>query len=122
MSNRERSYKVEGQLLFLGGVLSFPSRHSVNILAFSTFVANEYQEHKLVAIGAYSFATAVSLSRIAGQHHFPSDTLVGAAVGHLVGKYIFHRRGRREIRVIREIRGRGLHGLRGSVLLRRARS
>lgn len=92
MTNRERPNKVDGQGQFWGGGRSFPSGHSANSWAFATVVANEYQDHKLVAIGAYSFATAVSLSRIAGQHHFPSDTLVGAAVGHLVGKYIFRRR------------------------------
>lgn len=92
MTNRERPNKLDGQGQFWGGGRSFPSGHSANSWALATVVANEYQDHKLVAIGAYSFATAVSLSRISGQHHFPSDTLVGAAVGHLVGRYIFHRR------------------------------
>jgi membrane-associated phospholipid phosphatase len=41
-----------------------------------------------VVIGAYSLATAVSLSRIGGMNHYPSDIAIGAAIGHLIGRFI----------------------------------
>jgi membrane-associated phospholipid phosphatase len=48
----------------------------------------------MTKIVAYGLATAVSLTRVLGQQHFPSDVLVGSAVGWLVGHYVFrkHRR------------------------------
>jgi hypothetical protein len=34
-------------------------------------------------------ATAVSVARVTGRNHFPSDALVGSAVGYLVGGYVY---------------------------------
>jgi len=50
-------------------------------------VADEYPS-KWVKVGAYSIASSVSLTRVLGQEHFPSDVLVGAAAGWLIGHYI----------------------------------
>jgi membrane-associated phospholipid phosphatase len=36
----------------------------------------------------YSFATAVSLSRITTDRHYASDVLVGGAVGYMIGKFV----------------------------------
>jgi membrane-associated phospholipid phosphatase len=35
----------------------------------------------------YSFATAISLSRITTMAHFPSDVFVGAAMGYSVSRF-----------------------------------
>ena len=35
----------------------------------------------------YSFATAISLSRITTLGHFPSDVFVGAAMGYTVSRF-----------------------------------
>jgi membrane-associated phospholipid phosphatase len=43
-----------------------------------------------VVFGSYGFATAVSLARVGGLNHFPSDVLVGAALGELIGEYVVH--------------------------------
>jgi membrane-associated phospholipid phosphatase len=39
----------------------------------------------------YSAATGVSLTRVVGQQHFPSDVVVGSAAGWLIGHYVFKR-------------------------------
>ena len=41
-------------------------------------------------VGSYGFATAVSLARVGGLNHFPSDVLVGAVIGELIGRYVVH--------------------------------
>ena len=88
--NRERPNKLDGQGSFFGGGQSFPSGHAASTWAFATIVAHQYKNKPLIAIGAYSFATAVSLSRVGGLNHFPSDVLIGATIGHLIGRYVLH--------------------------------
>jgi membrane-associated phospholipid phosphatase len=41
----------------------------------------------------YSLASTVSATRIVARKHFPSDVLVGGAIGYLVGGYVVHARG-----------------------------
>jgi len=42
-----------------------------------------------VQAGVYTAATGVSLTRVLGQQHFPTDVLLGAAGGWLIGHYVF---------------------------------
>jgi membrane-associated phospholipid phosphatase len=51
-------------------------------------VAGEYPS-KWVQLGAYSLASSVSVMRVLGQEHFPTDVLVGGAAGWLIGHYVF---------------------------------
>jgi membrane-associated phospholipid phosphatase len=37
----------------------------------------------------YTLATGVSLTRVLGQEHFPSDVLIGSAAGWLIGHYVY---------------------------------
>jgi membrane-associated phospholipid phosphatase len=69
---------------------SFPSGHTAGAFAFASVLAHEYHDKPLVVIGSYGFATAVGLSRVGGLNHFPSDVLVGAVVGELIGRYVVH--------------------------------
>ena len=42
----------------------------------------------------YYFATAehrAQRARVLGREHFPSDVLVGSAVGWMIGRYVVHR-------------------------------
>lgn len=73
---------------------SFPSSHSVLAWSAASVIADEYP-HPVVEILAYSMATGVSLTRIMGQQHFPSDVLVGSAAGWLVGHYVYRHHHRR---------------------------
>jgi membrane-associated phospholipid phosphatase len=72
----------------IGTQSSFPSSHSILAWTTAAVVAGEYSS-KWVQVGVYTAATGVSLTRVLGQEHFPTDVLVGAAAGWLVGHYVF---------------------------------
>jgi hypothetical protein len=67
---------------------SFPSSHSMLAWSIAGVIAGEYSS-KWVQLGTYSLATSVSLMRVLGQEHFPTDVLVGGAAGWLIGHYVF---------------------------------
>jgi hypothetical protein len=69
---------------------SFPSSHSVIAWASAAVLAGEY-DSTFQRLLIYSAATGVSVTRVMGQQHFPSDVIVGSAVGWLVGRYVFRR-------------------------------
>lgn len=69
---------------------SFPSNHSIIAWSSATVIASEYPG-PLTQIAAYGLATGVSLTRVLGRDHFPSDVLVGSAVGWMIGRYVVHR-------------------------------
>lgn len=66
---------------------SFPSSHSVVAWSTASAIATEYPR-TWTRILVYSGATGVSLTRVLGQQHFPSDVLVGSAAGWLIGRYV----------------------------------
>ena len=74
---------------------SFPSTHSIIAWSSATVIAEEYPGI-LTQVTAYGLATGVSLTRVLGKQHFPSDVLVGSAVGWMVGRYVEHKRRRYE--------------------------
>ena len=69
---------------------SFPSSNSMLAWTLAGVIASEYPS-KRVQLSVYSIASGVSLTRVLGQEHFPSDVLVGAAAGWLIGHYVFER-------------------------------
>ena len=68
---------------------SFPSGHSAAAFAFAHVVASEYPGWK-VKLAVYGLAAATAFARVGGREHFPSDAVVGSAIGYLVGGYVFH--------------------------------
>jgi len=66
---------------------SFPSGHAMGVFSVATVVAERYRNHWWVPVLAYSFATAISFSRVTTLAHFPSDVFLGAALGYTVTKY-----------------------------------
>jgi len=60
-------------------------------------IAEEYPS-RWVQFGVYSMAAGVSVTRVLGQEHFPSDVLVGSAAGWLVGHYVYRRHQRARMR------------------------
>jgi hypothetical protein len=74
---------------------SFPSNHSIIAWSSAAVVASEYNG-PLTQIAAYGLAAGVSVSRVLAQQHFPSDVLVGSAVGWMIGRYVVHRHHRVE--------------------------
>jgi membrane-associated phospholipid phosphatase len=68
---------------------SFPSGHTATAFAVAHVIADEYPGWK-VKLAVYGLAAATGFERVAGREHFPSDVLVGGAVGYLVGGYVFN--------------------------------
>ena len=90
---RERPSQDNTRGLFFQGRAgvnsSFPSSHAVLAWSAAAVFAKEYPS-RWSQLGVYSLATGVSLTRVLGQQHFPTDVLVGSAAGWLVGHYVYH--------------------------------
>ena len=69
---------------------SFPSTHSIIAWSSAAVIASEYPG-TMTEITAYGLATGLSMTRVLARQHFPSDVLVGSAVGWLVGRYVYHK-------------------------------
>jgi hypothetical protein len=67
---------------------SFPSTHSTLAWAAAAIISGEYPSIWVQA-SVYTAASAVSVTRVLGQEHFPTDVLVGGAAGWLIGHYVF---------------------------------
>jgi hypothetical protein len=65
---------------FESGGGSMPSAHAATAFAMATVIANEYPG-TLTKLLSYGAATGISLARVGGQKHFPSDALVGSTLG-----------------------------------------
>ena len=74
---------------------SFPSNHSILAWSSAAVIASEYPG-PLTGIAVYGMATGVSITRVLARQHFPSDVLVGSAVGWMIGRYVWrhHQRSR----------------------------
>ncbi|MGH9728167.1 MAG: capsule assembly Wzi family protein [Candidatus Acidiferrales bacterium] len=88
MTRRERPLVDHANGQFWHGGDSFPSEHSAAAWSIAGIIAHEYPS-PVVKILAYGAATAVSVSRIKTEQHFPSDVLVGSALGWLVSHYVY---------------------------------
>src|SRR5437868_406724 len=71
---------------FGAGGASFPSEHALLAWSIASVIAHEYPG-PLTKLLAYGAATGVSLSRVTARQHFPSDVVVGSALGYLIGRY-----------------------------------
>lgn len=70
---------------------SFPGGHSMFAFTMATVIAHEYP-HWWVQLLSYGAASAITGARMTAKDHFPSDLLVGGALGYLIGTHIFHSR------------------------------
>jgi len=68
---------------------SFPSAHSSFTWTMASVVAHEYPR-PWVRWLVYGAATTVSVTRVTGLKHFPSDVAVGGVFGYLIGQQIFN--------------------------------
>ncbi|HEX8501335.1 MAG TPA: phosphatase PAP2 family protein [Pyrinomonadaceae bacterium] len=87
-TQRERPLEGDRRGRFFEGGTSFPSAHSVHAWTIATVVARQYSDRRAVRLGAYGLAAAASLARVAARKHFPSDVLVGGAIGYGIGRYV----------------------------------
>jgi hypothetical protein len=67
---------------------SFPSNHAVAAWSIASVIAHEYPG-PLTKLLAYGLAGAVSASREMAKEHFPSDVLIGSAIGWFVGEHVY---------------------------------
>ena len=70
---------------------SFPSGHATGAFTVATVFAGVYADHPWVSWAAYGTAGLVGVSRVTLRRHFPSDVLVGAILGHSVGRMVVAR-------------------------------
>ena len=98
VSNRQRPLQGTGQGHFWPNGTSswdwdssFPSDHAAASMALARVIAGEYPRWYVV-VPAYGFAESVSIARIMANQHFPSDVLVGQAIGFLTGTYVLNHR------------------------------
>ncbi len=92
IARRQRPLDGDGSGSFLKGSgvnSSFPSVHSAMVWAVAPVVAERYPGW-LTKVAVYGLASSVSLSRVVGQKHFPSDVLIGSSLGWLIGHYLAH--------------------------------
>lgn len=89
---RERPLSDNGQGEFFIGKTgtnsSFPSEHSIITWSSAAVLAAEYPTW-WKQVGIYTLASGLSLTRVLGEQHFPSDVLLGSAGGWLIGHYVF---------------------------------
>jgi len=67
---------------------SFPSDHATAAWAVASVMTHEYPG-PLTIFFFYGLASAVSVSRVTGEKHFPTDVLAGSAIGWLVGQRVY---------------------------------
>jgi hypothetical protein len=75
---------------FLRGGTSFPSDHSAVAWSIASMIAHQYPG-PLTKLCAYGLASAVSVSRVTGNQHFPSDVLAGGAMGWLIAREMYNK-------------------------------
>ncbi len=91
---RERPLVDNARGRFFAGVTngnsSFPSGHAMVAWSSAAVLAEEYRR-PWQQVGIYALASGVSLTRVVGQQHFPSDVLIGSATGWLFGHYVYRK-------------------------------
>jgi membrane-associated phospholipid phosphatase len=93
---REQPYQGAGSGNFFHGGTSFPSEHAAAAWSIAGVFAHEYPG-TLPSLFAYGAASAISLSRVKGRQHFPSDVLVGSVLGYLTSQNVYRHRHNPEI-------------------------
>jgi membrane-associated phospholipid phosphatase len=91
IAGRERPNEGTGNGRFLRNNAlssSFPSGHALFTWSIASVIAHEYPRPWVKWL-AYGTATIVSVERFTGREHFPSDVMVGSALGYLIGRHVF---------------------------------
>ncbi|HEX8814538.1 MAG TPA: capsule assembly Wzi family protein [Terriglobales bacterium] len=88
ITQRERPLTGNGNGDFFYGGSSFPSQHAAIAWSIASVMAHEYPGW-LTQLLAYSAATAVTTTRVTASQHFPSDAIVGSALGWYFGRQVY---------------------------------
>ena len=83
-------YEFKPGELYLGGQYGFISSHAANYFGFIGVVASLlYTKHKFVFALLVSMGILIILSRIYLGVHYPSDVVVGAIFGFIIGIFLY---------------------------------
>src|SRR5579872_3247813 len=88
ITQRQRPLEGNGNGNFLSGGASFPSEHSAIAWSIASVWAHEYPGW-LSQAAAYGLATTISATRVTAKQHFPSDVIVGGALGWYFGRQVY---------------------------------
>lgn len=87
LTQRPRPLEPHAGEFFQGGN-SFTSEHTAIAWSVASVVAHEYPG-PLTQIAAYGLASAVTLTRVTGKQHFPSEVVIGSALGWYFGRQVY---------------------------------
>jgi membrane-associated phospholipid phosphatase len=87
-TQRQRPLEGNGNGDFFKGGASFTSEHSAIAWSVASVWAHEYPGW-LSQLGAYGLASAVTITRVTAKQHFPSDVVVGSALGWYFGRQVY---------------------------------
>jgi len=88
ITQRQRPFQGNGNGDFFVGGSSFSSEHSAIAWSIASVWAHEYPGW-LSQTAAYGLATAISITRVTAKEHFPSDVVVGSALGWYFGRQVY---------------------------------
>lgn len=82
-----RSYSTEfGEESFsTRGYLAWPSGHTSTATAVAAALSAYYPEHVWIPLIGYPIAILIGVGMIEGDHHWASDVVGGAMIGHAIG-------------------------------------
>ncbi len=87
-TQRQRPIEGNGNGNFFSGGASFPSEHSAIAWSIASVWAHEYPGW-LSQTAAYGLASTIALTRVTAKEHFPSDVVVGSALGWYFGRQVY---------------------------------
>lgn len=86
-AGRERPYTPhDGDGGFSEGGTSFPSGHTIGVFTLAALLAQHDPQAHWINGAAYLLAGGVGAARVTAKDHFPSDVVVGATLGILLGR------------------------------------
>ena len=88
ITQRQRPLQGNGKGDFFKGGASFPSEHSAIAWSIASVWAHEYPGW-LSQTAAYGLASAITATRVTAKQHFPSDVIVGSALGWYFGRQVY---------------------------------
>jgi len=88
VTQRQRPYEGSGNGGFFAGGSSFPSEHSAIAWSIASIWAHEYPGW-LSQMAAYGLASTITVTRVTAKQHFPSDALIGSALGWYLARQVY---------------------------------
>jgi membrane-associated phospholipid phosphatase len=88
ITERQRPDQGNGHGDFFVGGSSFPSEHSAIAWSVASVWAHEYPGW-FSQIAAYGLASTVTITRVTAKQHFPTDALIGSALGWYFGRQVY---------------------------------